>query len=270
MTLTATQAEVFRSNIGTVYSFNNDLFKLVHCKHPLRMPGWEEQNPSRNYTPKGEAGNDTKLCRNISRAKNTIFELAYCNQWDFFVTMTFDRAKVSDRYDLDAIMKGLTKWLSNYSARHADRAVVYLLIPEKHKDGAWHLHGFLRGIPAADLHEFTQEEHLPYGILERINSGKQVYTWTPYARKYGHCTLEPIQSREGVSKYVTKYITKDLRRSVEEVNAHLYYCTQGLNRKQLVYREEVTQDFTPDFENEHVRIKQSKDLAELIQVFCTD
>lgn len=266
--LAATQSDVYRSNIGMLYSYNDEIYKLVHCKHAIRMPGWEEQKPSRKYTPKGCAGNMDKLERNVRRARDTVFELSFCNVWDYFVTLTFASTKLSDRYDLNSIMKRLGKWLSNYNSRYADGEVLYLLIPEKHKDGAWHLHGFLSGIPQYDLHKFSSDQHLPYSILKRVGEGNEVYSWIPYHSKFGFCTMELVRSREGAAKYVTKYITKDLHRSVEKINAHMYYCSKGLKRKQLLYRDEVAQDFIPDFENDYVRIKQSKQLDELAQVFC--
>lgn len=271
MILAVPECMIYKDNQGTIYSYDGVFFKLVNSKHPVRQAGYElAGHDDRKHTKKGEGGNDSKLDRNISRARQAIFELAFCNPWDYFATMTFDPKKVSNRNDLDSVMKSFGKWLNNYNSRKASGAVRYLLIPEKHKDGAWHLHGFLSGIPSADLHSFQMSEHIPYAILNELEKGNEVFSWIPYQTKFGYCTMEPIRTREGAAKYVTKYITKDLKRSVEAINAHLYYCSRGLTRKSIVYRSEVIQNFTPDFENEHVRIKQSDTLDNLIRLFCHD
>lgn len=271
MILAVPESMVYRQNQGTIYSYDDQFYKLVNTKGRTRIAGYELiDQKDRKQTKKGEGGNDSKLDRNIARSRQTIYELAFCNPWDFFSTMTFDPAKVADRKDLDGLMKSFGKWLNNYNSRKASGAVRYLLIPEKHKDGSWHLHGFFSGIPASDLHSFQMSEHIPYEILHQLEQGHEVFSWISYSAKYGYCTFTPIRSREASSKYVTKYITKDLKRSVEEINAHLYYCSRGLTRKSIVYRSEVLQDFSPDYENEYVRIKQSDNLDNLISVFCHD
>ena len=39
-------------------------------------------------------------------------------------------------------MKKAHKWINNCKNRKA-RELLYLLVPEQHKDGAWHIHGLL-------------------------------------------------------------------------------------------------------------------------------
>lgn len=196
--------------------------------------------------------------------------MAICNEWDYFVTLTFDSKQVGSRYDLAAMMGKFKKWLNNYGQRRAAGALSYLLIPEKHEDGAWHMHGFIKGIPAQDLQQFTSDEHLPRSILNELAKGRNVFCWTAFAKSFGYCTLAPLRSRDAAAKYVTKYITKDLERSVEALNAHLYYCSKGLERRKLLYRDEVAQPYTPDFENEHISIKQTNNAEELLQLFCDE
>ena len=54
---------------------------------------------------------DVKLSNNISRAKSKVFEYAYCNHWDYFITLTISPDKY-DRYDLKAYIKDLGKFIS--------------------------------------------------------------------------------------------------------------------------------------------------------------
>lgn len=261
---------LYERNKGFLYHYNDSYATLVCCRS-VRKAGYEERKDPLyvpNFTPKGQAGNSGKLSRSIRRTRSKIIELGICNTFDYFITLTFDQARVSDRYDIRILMKSLAKWINNYNTRRAGASVKYLLIPEKHKDGAWHLHGLVSGIPVTDLHSFSLSEHLPYRIRNELKKGHQVFQWVPYASKFGHCTLTEIRSREAVSKYITKYITKDLESSITEQNAHMYYCSKGLNRKELVLSGPILQDFVPDFESEYVKIKQSADIADLAQYFA--
>lgn len=213
----------------------------------VRTKGFEiEQSKMERGT-----ANDEKLENNIIRTKATIFELAYCNPWDLFITLTIDPGRF-ERKDLNKYQKQLTKWISNYNAKH-ETNVKYLLIPEMHKDGAWHMHGFLMGLPA---------DHLT--INE--NGYKD---WLPYREKFGYCSIDLIRYHERVAKYVTKYISKNLIDSVKELNAHMYYCSSGLARATEIKRGTLIAVNVPwDYENDWCKCKWSEassmDLADLI------
>ena len=103
--------------------------------------------------------NPEKLANNISRARSTIYELALCNEWQFFCTLTLDKEKY-DRYDLKKFHKDLTQHIRDMNKKYKTK-INFLLIPEQHKDGAWHMHGFLSGLPDDLLHEFTSAAVLP-------------------------------------------------------------------------------------------------------------
>ena len=60
----------------------------------------------KKYSMRGTV-NDTKLEESISRAKRVIYEIARCNEWDFFITLTVNSKKY-DRTDLDKFHKDLT------------------------------------------------------------------------------------------------------------------------------------------------------------------
>lgn len=175
---------------------------------------------------------DAKLSNNICRARSKIFEYAYCNDWDYFVTLTIDPNKY-DRYDLKVFQKDLGRFLNNYSTHHGSK-IRYVLIPEMHKDGAWHMHGLVSGI--LPKHLITNEN----GYLD----------FPMYRKKFGYCSLSSINSHEAVSKYITKYVTKELFSLPYGQN--LYYCSHGLKGKELLYRfDNVSSDFTDwDFVHE--------------------
>lgn len=229
----------------------------------VRKKGFEKK-----YTPKGTV-NESKLESNICRARAKIFEYALCNDWEWFSTFTLDCNKYN-RYDLEKFQKDLSQFFRNYN-RIQGTQIKYLVIPETHKDGAWHMHGFLMGLPVEHLRLFGLKEKLPEYIRTKLKEGHAVYDWMSYRDKFGYIDIEPIRNQEACSKYVTKYISKSLAQDVKEVGAHLYYCSQGLRTAQEIKRGLLMCEMnSPDYENDYVKVKWYKDtntkvLADMIE-----
>lgn len=198
--------------------------------------------------------NDGKLIESILRSKSKIFELAYCNPWDWFFTGTINPNK-QDRTDLELYHKQLTQWLRNYNRIHSLN-IKFLLIPEKHKDGkSWHVHGFIYGLPVGHLTQFQVGDKMGKGLLDKVLNGDIVYNWKAYLNRFGFCDLEPIRNHEAVSKYVTKYINKELAISVTELNAHTYYHSRGLKFAEVKRKGTMLwEDIVPTFENEYCSV----------------
>lgn len=197
--------------------------------------------------------NDEKTDNNISRTRSTIFELAFCNSWEWFFTATLNPAKY-DRTNLDRFHKDLTKWLNNYGRLHSCK-ISFLLVPELHSDGQnWHMHGLLSGLPVEHLKRFVIGDKMGLKLAEKVINGDKVYNWLPYLEKFGFCDLEPVKNHEAVSKYMTKYISKSLDNSVRALGAHMYYCSRGLNRAKQIKKGIMYADITPNFENDYCRI----------------
>lgn len=179
--------------------------------------------------------------------------MAFCNDWAYFVTLTINDEKC-DRYDLNIFMKALSKWLNNQKSRKAED-IKYLLVPEPHKDGAWHMHGLMNGIPDDQLEPFTLNDNIPERIRALIREGCSVFNWLPYNEKFGWVTVEAIREKEKCAAYIKKYITKELEQSHIELNHHIYYASQGLSRPQIIYCGEIRKNFEPDYQNDYVRVK---------------
>lgn len=237
----------FEYDITTVRSFNGRLKLVRH--NALRTKGIEDVD---QHTRKGSVS-DVKSDNNISRAKNRVFELALCNPWNIFLTFTLDPKKYN-RNDLGKFRKDLSQFVRDYNKKYG-LAIKYLLIPEEHKKGGWHMHGFLMGLPDEHLRLFTLSEKLPKYIREKLKSGQAVYEWEPYRKKFGFCDLEVVKDQFAVSAYVTKYITKDLDRTVKESGAHLYYCSQGLSRSVVIFRGKANDGLVYDYESDYNSIK---------------
>jgi len=198
--------------------------------------------------------NDSKITESILRSKSKIFELAYCNPWDWFFTGTINPNK-QDRTDLDLFHKQLTQWLRNYNKIH-NLHIKFLFVPEKHKDGkSWHVHGFINGLPVEHLKRFKIGDKMGKGLADKVLNGDIVYNWEPYLNRFGFCDLEPIRNHEAVSKYVTKYINKELANSVTELNAHTYYHSRGLKFADVKRKGTMSwENIAPTFENEYCSV----------------
>ena len=107
-------------------------------------PGYEEvgaEPPQRAKREKGKKSEGEDRLRSLRRARANLRRLALANDFRYFVTLTLDPQKI-DRYDGAAITKALGRWCDNMVRRHGLR---YVLVPERHKDGAFHFHGFMAG-----------------------------------------------------------------------------------------------------------------------------
>lgn len=141
----------------------------------------------------GEA-NGSEAARAAARARKELFELAACNEFDLFVTLTLDRKEI-DRYDYKGTVQKLGVWLDHLVRRYG---FAYILVPERHKDGAFHFHGLVR------------ENGLKLVKSGRKDKSKReifhVANW-----RYGFTTAVRLDGEyENVCKYITKYIGKDM------------------------------------------------------------
>lgn len=227
-----------------VFGYGDNKKIKVITMNTLRNAGVEDDSTP-NYV-RGTV-NDEKLDESISRAKSKIFEYAFCNPWDYFFTATLDPSKY-DRTDLEKFHKDLTQFFRDYGKKYGIK-IDFLLIPELHKDGkSWHMHGFLKGLPVEHLKQFKIGDTMGKALAEKVVKGDIVYNWEAYQKKFGFCDLEPIRNHEAVSKYITKYINKDLASSVTELNHHLYYHSRVLQTAKKMKKGTYVGDYiAPSF-----------------------
>lgn len=259
------KGEVYERDTATLKQYREDYFRITLHKM-LRRTGYEavDGEPSRKGR-KNTAGNSAKLEESLSRTKSTVFELALCNPWEWFVTLTLN-PEYHDRKDIKTYKKKLPIWIKNYNRLH-DTAIKYLLIPEQHKNGSWHMHGLMMGLPKEHLESFQKKDKLPIKILIELEQGHTIYNWPAYQRAFGYITISKIRSAEGVSKYITKYLTKDMAKTRIDLNDHLYYCSQGLKRAKKLYQGPLSRELNEDYSNEYVKIKTVTSFEEAIQYF---
>lgn len=214
----------------SVKFYKEGLYKLVKFKSPRGccVRDREDDSVPVALSPDEQKKVDEQEARkrflsSISRSRSMIYQLAICNPWDYFFTCTIDKKKM-DRYDRFGFMSRLAQWLRDQRKKPGYESLAYLLIPEQHKDGAWHVHGLMRGLPESALSYFVPFVH-PRDLVE---GGFR--NWEDCSVKFGYCSLGRIRSIDRVSGYVVKYVTKDMASGNQEVGNHLYYASWGLRR----------------------------------------
>lgn len=234
------------SDVGSLYmhdvailkKFHSSCYSLTLCKR-LRISGFEIEK--RKHSKKNSV-NNTKLNNNISRAKSKVREYALCNYFQYFVTLTIDKTKYN-RYDLKTYYKDLSQFLLNYGKVHKTK-IQYILIPERHKDGAWHMHGLITGI---------LDKHL-------IENKNNYLSWKQYSKKFGYMSLGMVQDHDKVANYITKYITKDMSNTINDLGGHMYYCSKGLKTAEIIKKGTLlTDNMHFDFVNDYVKVKSLTD-----------
>lgn len=138
---------------------------------------------------------EKNILDSLKRAKGKIYDYARANYWEWFITLTLNPEKV-DRYDYSACSKKVSKWLQNMKLICPD--FKYLVVPELHKDGAYHFHALFSN---CDDLGFIPSGHY-------TDSGDIIYNIGKY--RFGFTTATVVKNNDAVTKYVTKYVTKDL------------------------------------------------------------
>lgn len=209
--------------------------KVEQFGDEFKITEYRRRNGGNLSKVKIESDESVRFENNISRARSRIFELAACNEWEYFATLTL--RPEFDRANLDEWKKKFSQWLRDYRKKGFD--VKYLLVPEQHKDGAWHMHGFFSGIgdvtefSAEDIGSgFTASDVAAYKAALLNREGNLI--WKDYSRRWGYCTLSRVRSREASARYITKYVTKSLAMDNLLSGAHLFYASRGLESAKLL------------------------------------
>lgn len=208
-----------------LYHYQDDVFRLVYFRK--RQKGFEKVlkkplNDGYNVydladykydIPQEKVTNQEEIERiSLSRTKRKIKEICLCNNFKYFVTLTIN-SKNADRFSLQECQDNLQRLIKNYSMRFSRRNIKfhYILITEKHKNGAFHFHGLFSDLLESDI--YTNE----YGYISSHF----------FDEKLGFCSFSPIKDILKCANYITKYITKDC---IKNEHNQIYLCSKGLIR----------------------------------------
>lgn len=203
---------------------------LVASKAIFSESGWEEdKEPVTRVQAGKKQAQDLERARRRAAAK--VRDIARCTPFKWFVTLTFSPDKI-DRYDPAKILKMLRSWLDNRVRRHG---LAYILVPEYHKDGAIHFHGFFNDADIGFVDSGTlrlqgcKQPKRPRSEKQRRewldNNAQPVYNIAQFV--YGFSTaIEIYGDYDAAIGYCCKYIGKQ----TEKIGGRWYYSGGKLGR----------------------------------------
>lgn len=213
-------------------------WESLSASRPIfRESGWEQSDKwdSRERSH-GKKKDPQNLDRSRRRAAARLKDYALCTPFRYFVTLTFSPEKVN-RYDLKGILTKIRSWLDNRVRRNG---LAYILVPELHKDGAVHFHGFFTdadiGIVDSGTVDMDGWKHpkRPRSKHERerwlSEGGRVVYNISDWS--YGFTTaIELYGERAAAVGYCVKYVGKQK----EKLGGRWYYSGGALSLPKVVY-----------------------------------
>jgi hypothetical protein len=170
------------------------------------------------------------------RAKTSVYDLTKSNNWEYFITITFDKAKIN-RYDAEEIGKRFAKLLNNIKNRKCSN-LKYILVPELHQDGAIHFHGLLSNTEGLTF------EKTPY----KAKNGLYIYNVLDF--NLGFTTATKVTDTHKASNYITKYITKEI--IATNFNKKHYWSSKNLDKPRISkshYTKKDTNDLVSSLQN---------------------
>lgn len=203
---------------------------------------WSEKGQARDYEIEDRPEKtgkeiERKKFENEKRAKQVVYDLARSNDFTYFITLTLDSCV--NRFDYDVCCDEVKKY-TNYLSKRGCR---WILVPEQHKNGAWHFHGLLAG-PVKAVRAINAHT----GQLLFDKHGREVYNLTDY--KAGFTTAVKVDGSPKVATYLTKYYTKDMQIPKGKKR---YWASRNLNRPQVFYDELAGETFEQLMSNARYR-----------------
>lgn len=204
--------------------YKNAILKQYPDHVTIYIPKGNIFNNNRKEVTKHEYNsNDNKvnhqqdfLQKSIDRTHSTVRDYILCNNFTWFFTLTISPDKC-DRHDDKSVQKLLKLYIDKIR-RH--NSLEYIMVPERHKNGALHFHGLLNNPP----------ELIPTN--KRDSSGRPRYENPDALKMLGFNDWTKIENKDALSHYVRKYITKSM---IIEPNKRRYYCSKNLKKPEKHY-----------------------------------
>lgn len=176
--------------------------------------------------PKTDSEREYERLHKFWQVKAKIKDYVLSNDFTHFWNLTQDEKIVGDRHNDEIAMENLSAFL--YAARRmAQRKKVkfgYIFIPERHKSGALHFHGFTYGFCGS-----LKDSGVKW-------KGKTVFNCKQW--KYGFSDVTKIENKVKAANYCTKYVTKDLAEQGLGYGKKKYWSSRGLRLPDVGYSVE--------------------------------
>ena len=236
-----------------------ELFEVMACSEPIFRPEgglesrdrafWAGDAPAASHGPQKAAKRPHAAAdaaanreRSMRRAASQMRDICLSTPFRYFVTLTLDPAKI-DRHDMEALTKVLNRWADNRVRRNG---LAYVLVPERHKDGAIHLHGFFtESVPLLDSGTMklpgAKRPRRPRDAKQRAEweaaGAKPVYNIPGWA--LGFSTAIPL---DGAYEAAVAYCCKYVRKASEKIGGRWFYRGGRLGKPVVEYAEADVND----------------------------
>lgn len=161
----------------------------------------------------------------FNRTVAHLYDLLHSNEWQYFITLTLDPKIVRDRYDYQCSID----CIQHFTDLLYRSGSCYVIVPERHEDGAWHFHGVLNNVADSQLD---------------VNYD-QYFTLRQY--HYGYSSVSSIVDTAKAANYILKYMVKGYNYLDIPKGKKRYFASRSLDM--------------PDIEND---VLTSQDVDELI------
>lgn len=188
----------------------------------------EEETKEVTELTKPEPDRERSLTVSMNRSVNNIYELTRANEWDYFVTLTFNDQV--NRYDYDSCIGAMRMFLQRIRRSNPD--MKYVMVPELHKDGAYHFHGLFSQLDNIEIVEtgrysygkyVFKKENIPQNLIDKC---RPIYALDKY--RYGYSDVQNVEDTKRAASYIAKYITKEL--AVTTMGRKRYWHSKNCKR----------------------------------------
>ena len=234
---------------GTYEEFSYNSKYVIYSKEHLTRtlyttPVARSRVNPKQWTERGKSTDASSAYKSMLRTKKKVMEIALCNEFEWFVTLTFN-PEVVDSFDYELTSKKVSKWLNNVRTSFATD-MKYLMVAEQHKTGRFHFHGLFANTGSIEFVDSGTMSHPKVKRPRRVSKKLQgkylldgwsiVYNMPNY--KFGWSTATKVKNSQAVSYYLAKYITKDLCQVSQ--NKKRYWASRNLEKpiviKELIYK----------------------------------
>lgn len=214
--------QMMRLRDGEPVDYTQEDGFMISCRESV-LANHEEVTPEKLVLQ--EERRRQKVLYNIAKTRNKIFDIARSNDFNYFITLTFNAEKC-DRYSFTECSKKVRQFMNNFMKYHKIDCpeFKYLLVHEQHKDGAYHYHGLIY-LENTELLKYDALRSKQWG---RSHKGQKldIYNWSNW--KNGFSTVSMIDNQEACRKYILKYISKNIDEDYQKGQRHFYYSQNCL------------------------------------------
>ena len=197
----------------TYYSTHAELY--IPIEPIIKIPPAFEPSQTHKTSNRGKSMNRQESLQSSSaRSKRNMMKLVLVNQFTHFFTPTFGHnfcpkpcpktPEHCTRYNHELLRDKLRNWLKAMKRKYPD--FEYIVVFEKHKDGALHVHGVYKGYTGPLIQQIATKG--PQKGKQKLDeSGRPVFTLGDY--KFGFCDVTEIGDLEKTANYLRKYMSKE-------------------------------------------------------------